>query len=81
MLPSHDQTAGGLCRARLRNALAAAGLAPDEVDTCIRASDDAIHVRILRDDGGDVTIEQLVTITAVLRSADRDGRAITAWAA
>jgi ABC-type nitrate/sulfonate/bicarbonate transport system substrate-binding protein len=81
VLPTHDRAAAAPLSARLRYALSAAGLAPDAVDTIVQSSPHEIHVRILREDGDDVTLEQLVTITTVLRAGQWDGPVITAGAA
>jgi hypothetical protein len=63
---------------RLGRALAAAGIAPEALETRITATSDAVDVWLVRDPRREVTLEQLVVITSILRSGDRSGRLITA---
>ena len=64
--------------AKLPHALAVAGLTPEQVDATVSATPGGIEVRLLADGGRDVTLEQLVTIAAVLRAAEPGAQAITA---
>ena len=64
---------------RLRHALTIAGVPPDAVETTIQMTPDAIEIRLVQAPGeGELTLDQLAVIAAVLRASEATDRAISA---